>query len=220
MLKKEIIFKEKFFPHIPTTLIIVFLVSIIGLLLISIFHLFNDEGILVNIATELIGILVTILIVEYFIKKYEIKKWSKFKKLFQTNLKLYLTTIFLEFKYLYKLKVEFSQDYRNLVQLLQHKSQILELIKQAGMHTASAPFNTSTENLDNLISLAKINPDPDLITILLNIKSSLSLLNTVRDQKDNPLWDDYRKVIEDSIEHSFTQALDDLAYLEKNYLLS
>jgi len=220
MKNKLLNFKEKYFPHIPVILIIIFIIIIAALIFLSAYNLFDDKGILVNIATEVTGILITILIIDYFIRRYEKKKWSKFEKLFQTNLKLYLTIVFLEFRYIYKLKVDFSHDYKNLVQLLQHKTQILDHIKQVGMSTAYVPFHTSIENLDNLISLAKINPDPDLITVLLNLKSSVSLLNTVNDQKDNPLWNDYRKVIEGSIEHSFITALDDLAYLEENYLSS
>jgi hypothetical protein len=56
--------EEKYFPHIPLILIIIFIVVILGLIILSISNLFDDRGILVNIATEITGILITILIVD------------------------------------------------------------------------------------------------------------------------------------------------------------
>ena len=219
MKNKFLKLKQKYIPHIPTILIILFLIVIVVLVLLSMWNLFDDKGILANVATELIGILVTILIVEYFIRRYELNKWSKFKELFQRNMKVYVINIFIELQVTLNLPIKNENNASNISKILDHKSQILGLIKQKGLNNSYSFFRSSNEILENLISLAKINPEPDMITVFLNIKSNMSNLSSVANQNDDT-WNKFKYYLEDATERTFIKSLEDLSYLEKNYLIN
>lgn len=211
-------FKEKYFPHIPIILIILLISAIFALISFSFWNFFDDNGILINVATELIGILVTIVFVEYFIRRYEKKRWSKLEQFFQKNLKVFIASIYLEFMTRFKLPLKYEHNQSNISKLLEYKSTILENIKSNGPAFFSSIFDNHSENLSELIELAKINPNPSLIATLLDLKSNFSMLKNIGRQQGNHLLDEYKNLVEEMVDRSLNESFDELRKLESYFL--
>lgn len=60
---------RRFFPHIPPQIIIILLIIIFVLVVIKSLFILNDDGFTTNLITEIIGIIVTVGLIDYFIFK-------------------------------------------------------------------------------------------------------------------------------------------------------
>lgn len=165
------------FPHIPFWLPTILLFLSVGLITIQLVYKIEQEGIITNLSTELAGILFTILFVDYFIKKHTVKEWEPLEKDIATMLSGNIAVIRLNLFAYSGSNMKFGEiDDKFEDYVIEHASDFFEKITGPGHKSFNDVMTNINIGLQNIINIASIQPNPQLLISLIRIHNSIFAL--------------------------------------------
>lgn len=211
------------FPHIPILLVLTLILLSLSILIIE-FSITNSlNGIGLNISTEIIGILITILLVDYYIRKKQEKEWE----IIHQNVKASIIGLLSGFDiFILMLRKKLGEDVDKSGSiysvLFNNFEKIIDKLSDEEFASNINQISESFRNqIEEILSDLKLNPKPEYIKEIIGIRSQLSFLSSWNNIIKSPIYNEAgiaesgRKVYLKSLK----AVIYNLSQLDKQFLL-
>lgn len=214
-------YKNKF-PHIPFLIVLILFIVSITIVLFEFYKTNSFEGMGYNIATEIFGILITVLIVDFYIRKKQEKEWEVIHK----NVKSSILGLLMGFDLLllfFKNKLDDTIDKKgnaystifNNFEMLYKKMDEQEFISAINQITEQ-----TNKHIEGILSDIKLNPKSEYLKEILGIRSQSNFLATVPNLMKSPMYksNGFEEPMQNFILKSFKAIIWNLSELDKKFL--
>jgi hypothetical protein len=209
------------FPHIPILLALTLI--IVSLFIITLVFIITKSinGIGLNISTEIFGILITILLVDYYIPKKQEKEWE----IIHSNVKASIIGLLMGFDMfilILRKKLDEKIDKSgNIYSVVFKKFEtIIDKLNDEDIASVNQASENFKKQIEEILSDLKLNPKPMYIKEIIGIRSQLSFLSSWNQiiklplYKENGVAESGRKVYL----RSFKAIIYYLSQLDKEFL--
>jgi hypothetical protein len=209
------------FPHIPILLALTLI--IVSLFIITLVFIITKSinGIGLNISTEIFGILITILLVDYYIQKKQEKEWE----IIHSNVKASIIGLLMGFDMfilILRKKLDEKIDKSgNIYSVVFKKFEtIIDKLNDEDIASVNQASENFKKQIEEILSDLKLNPKPMYIKEIIGIRSQLSFLSSWNQiiklplYKENGVAESGRKVYL----RSFKAIIYYLSQLDKEFL--
>lgn len=211
------------FPHIPIILVLGLILLSVSILLIEFSITKSLNGIGLNISTEIFGILITILLVDYYIRKKQEREWD----IIHQNVKastIGLLTGFDMFILILRKKLDESVDKTGNIYsvLFQNFDTIIDKLSNEEFSSVMSQISENfKKHIEDILSDLKLNPKPEYIKEIIGIRSQLSFLSSWNNIIKSPIYNE--EGVAESGRKVYLKSLKAIIYylsqLDKQFLL-
>lgn len=214
-------YKSKF-PHIPFLLVFILFLISFSIVLIEYLETKTFSGIGFNIATEIIGILITVLLVDFYIRKKQEKDWERIHSGVRASLLGLLmgfdTLLLFMLKKIEDEKLKEGNIYKAL---FDNMDSVLSKINEEELKsTVNQLGEIVSKHIEKILSDIKLNPKPDYINEIIGIRNQANFLATLPNLNNSPILKNFteKESLNKFIVKSFKTIIYNLSEIDKRLL--
>jgi hypothetical protein len=180
------------FPHIPILLAFTLILVSLSIITLEFSITKSLNGIGLNIATEIIGILITILLVDYYIRKKQEKEWE----IIHNNVKASIIGLLIGFDMfilILRKKLDETVDKSGNIYsvLFNNFDSIIDKLNDEEFATGIKQLSENfKKHIEEILSDLKLNPKPEYINEIIGIRSQLSFLSSWNQIIKSPIYNE------------------------------